>query len=289
MQFFDSCSEAAAYCSETQTYSVAHLLNSEHTMEMHVHNYCEVYYSISGGKKFWINNHLYDVEPGDIFLINCNEDHHLIQVDEEKHERYVINFHPQFIIKHSSRQTDLALCFNSPERPNGHKLSLTPKEQQRFLFLIQKLSSQNADDFGIDLTEPLVCVEFLIFLNGLFEAQHFSSKKPNRLERNYEKTNKIITYINQNLSSEISLNSLSKQFSISVSHLNRIFKEETGITPQKYIAARRIALAKTLLSDGHTVTEAFSLSGFGDYSNFYKTFTKMVGISPKNYAINSAK
>ena len=202
---------------------------------------------------------------------------------------YIINFHPAFIIKHSSRQTDLALCFNSPERPNGHKLSLTPKEQQRFLFLLQKLSSLNSDDFGIDLIEPLVCVEFLIFLNGLFEAKHNSSNKPKSLERNYEKTNKIITYINQNLSGELNLNSLSKEFSISTSHLNRIFKEETGITPQKYIAARRIAFAKTLLADGHSVTEVFSLSGFGDYSNFYKTFTKMVGISPKNYAINTTK
>lgn len=258
-------------------------------MDMHVHNYCEVYYSISGGKKFWINNHLYTIEPGDIFFINCNEDHHLIQVEEEKHERYIINFHPAFIIKHSSRQTDLALCFNSPERPNGHKLSLTQKEQQRFLFLIQRLSSLNSDDFGIDIIEPLVFIEFLIFLNGLFEARHYSSKKLEGLERHYEKTNQIITYINQNLSGELNLSALSKQFSISTSHLNRIFKEETGITLQKYIAARRIALAKTLLSDGHTVTEVFSSSGFGDYSNFYKTFTKMVGISPKNYAVNSAK
>lgn len=289
MQFYDSCSKAAAFCSQAQTYSVAHLLNSERTMDMHVHNYCEVYYSISGGKKFWINNRLYDIDPGDIFLINCNEDHHLIQVEEEKHERYVINFHPQFIIKHSSRQTDLSLCFNSPERPNGHKLSLTPKEQQRLLFLLQKLSSLNTEDYGIDIIEPLVYVELLIFLNELFETRDFSFKKPKGLERNYEKTNKIISYINQNLTSELSLNSLSKQFSISASHLNRIFKEETGITLQKYIAARRIARAKTLLSNGYTVTEVFSMSGFGDYSNFYKTFTKMVGISPKNYAINSAK
>ena len=44
MQFYDSCSKAAAFRSQAQTYSVAHLLNSERTMDMHVHNYCEVYY-----------------------------------------------------------------------------------------------------------------------------------------------------------------------------------------------------------------------------------------------------
>ncbi len=68
MKFFDSCTKAITSCIETQTYSLAHLLSSEHTMDMHIHDCCEVYYSVSGGKKFLINNHLYDFEPGDIFL-----------------------------------------------------------------------------------------------------------------------------------------------------------------------------------------------------------------------------
>jgi AraC-like DNA-binding protein len=32
------------------------------------------------------------------------------------------------------------------------------------------------------------------------------------------------------------------------------------------------------------VTEAYEKSGFTDYSNFFKAFTKAVGISPKKYA-----
>ena len=289
MQFFDSCNKAITSCIESQSYSIAHLLSSEHTMDMHIHDCCEVYYSISGGKKFLINNQLYSFEPGDIFFINCNEGHHLLQVEAEKHERYVINIHPEFITKHSSPQTDLSFCFNGVERPSGHMLSLTPKEQQRFLFLMHKLSSLDPADFGADITEHLTFLELMIFFNELFSSRRYSLEKPAVLEKHYKKTNEIITYINQNLSGELNLSILSKQFSVSTSHLNRIFKEETGTTLQKYIVAQRVALAKTLLSDGHTVTEAFSLSGFGDYSNFYKTFTKMVGMSPKNYAINSAK
>lgn len=289
MRFYNSCSDAVAVCNKTQTYSVAHLLNSEHTMDIHNHECCEVYYSISGGKKFMINNHLYTLEPGDIFFINCNESHQLLQVEVEKHERYVLNYHPCFIIKHSSPQTDLSFCFNNIRRPTGSKLSLTKKEQQRFLFLMHKLSSLNSDSFGADLIEPLVFLEILIFLNELFEVRQDSNKKSQGHRKNYVKTGEIVTYINHNLSQHLDLSVLSKQFSISVSHLNRIFKEETGTTLQKYITAQRIALAKTLLSDGYTVTEAFTYSGFGDYSNFYKSFTKIVGVSPKNYAVNASK
>ncbi len=212
-----------------------------------------------------------------------------MQVEEEKHERYIVNIHPHFLIKHSSALTDLSTCFRGKKSPIGHMLSLTPKEQQRFLFLMHKLSSLNSENFGADITEHLTFMELLVFFNELFSAHRNAIEQPAPLEKHYKKTNEIITYINQNLTNELSLSILSKQFSMSTSHLNRIFKEETGTTLQKYITIQRIALAKTLLADGCTVTEAFSKSGFGDYSNFYKTFTKAVGISPKNYAINSTK
>ena len=123
MQMFDSCGNAIASCLETQTYSIAHLLSSEHTMNMHIHDCCEVYYSISGGKKFLIDNRLYSFEPGDIFFINCNEGHHLLQVEAEKHERYVINIHPRFLMKHSSSQTDLSLF--QQRRPSDRTQAFT--------------------------------------------------------------------------------------------------------------------------------------------------------------------
>ena len=71
---------------------------------------------------------------------------------------------------------------------------------------------------------------------------------------------------------------------MSESYICRIFKSATGTTINKYINARRISIAKALLSDGANVTEAYEKSGFSDYSNFFKAFTKAVGISPKKYA-----
>ena len=77
---------------------------------------------------------------------------------------------------------------------------------------------------------------------------------------------------------------LAGEFYISESYICRIFKAATGTTVGKYITARRISIAKALLSDGTGVMETFEKSGFTDYSNFFKSFTKAVGISPKKYA-----
>ena len=94
----------------------------------------------------------------------------------------------------------------------------------------------------------------------------------------------ILTFINQNISQPITIEQLAGQFYLSESYICRIFKSATGTTINKYITARRISIAKAVLNENSNVMEAFERSGFTDYSNFFKAFTKAVGISPKKYA-----
>ena len=49
-----TCKEAIEHCMSTHTFAFAHLYGDEKIMDMHIHNCCEVYYSISGGKQFLI-------------------------------------------------------------------------------------------------------------------------------------------------------------------------------------------------------------------------------------------
>ena len=94
----------------------------------------------------------------------------------------------------------------------------------------------------------------------------------------------ILAYINQNISQSITIEQLSEHFFLSESYICRIFKAATSTTINKYITARRISIAKAVLNENGNVMEAFERSGFTDYSNFFKAFTKAVGVSPKKYA-----
>ena len=87
---------------------------------------------------------------------------------------------------------------------------------------------------------------------------------------------------------EISIEDLANNFYLSSSYICRIFKSATGTTINKYITARRISIAKSLLSDGESVNVVCEKCGFNDYSNFLKTFKRTVGISPKKYSNFSA-
>lgn len=280
MNIHSSCKHAIEDCLASHTFAIAHLYSDEKPMSMHIHDSYEVYYSISGGRQFLIDNRFYSIHPGDLFFINQFESHHLTQIDSQIHERIVLSIHPDYLTSLSSSQTDLNHCFTVRPKNSGHRLSLSPQEQKRFLYYIHKISS--ASGFGSDLLEKSYFLELMIYLNDLFLRQApTEQKKP---ESYSTQVDQILTYIHHNIQHSLTLEELSDTFFLSPSYLCRIFKAATGTTINKYITAKRISIAKSLLSEGHTVNEVCELCGFNDYSNFLKAFTKAVGISPKKYA-----
>lgn len=291
MEELTSCKIAIENCLRDGTFSVAHLYKEEKAMDMHIHDCYELYYSISGGKQFLIDNRFYPISPGDLFVINQYESHKLSQVDSMIHERIVFSIHPDYTKRLSTASTDLDLCFS--HRPVGfqHRLSLSKEQQQRFLYYVNKILS--ADGYAHDIIEQAAFMELLVMINSLSASlsaiadsavREIETPDPPNAYKYNRQVDDILVYINRNISSPISIELLAGEFFLSESYLCRIFKSATGTTINKYITARRISIAKGLLNEGLSVSEVFDRSGFTDYSAFFKAFTKAVGISPKKYA-----
>lgn len=280
-----SCNEAMAECMEQKYFAIAHLYKEEKTMKMHLHDCYELYYSISGGKQFLIGNTIYEIQPGDVFVINQYETHSLTQIDTQVHERIVISIDPEYIKKISTEQTSLATCFTLRDKKYGHRLSLSKEQRQRFLYLINKILLHN--EYGHDIIEQAAFMELMVLVNKVFYTQQYALiAEPSQNQYNVQ-VQEILEYINKKLTQALTLDDLAQHFYLSKSYICRIFKNSTGVTINKYITARRINIAKALLAEGTSVTEACIKSGYNDYSNFIKAFTKEVGISPKKYALLS--
>ena len=86
----------------------------------------------------------------------------------------------------------------------------------------------------------------------------------------------------------ITVEGIADEMNLNRRYLSRIFKKETGKTIQEYLIDIRLDEAKTLLSEGNSVSNAARLSGYVDECNFSKMFKKKVGISPGKWReINS--
>ena len=163
MKACSTCKESMKNCINTHSFAFAHLYSDEKIMDMHIHNCYEIYYSISGGKQFLIDNCLYDIHPGDIFLINQFESHHLTQIDQETHERIILSIDPDYLTQLSTPNTDLNHCFSFRDTHMPHCVHLTPEEQNRFIYFIHKFQSN--EGIGEDLLDKAVFLELMVFLN----------------------------------------------------------------------------------------------------------------------------
>lgn len=81
----------------------------------------------------------------------------------------------------------------------------------------------------------------------------------------------------------ISLDTLSKQLNISSHHLQRTFKNVTGVTPRQYAAAHRLEQFKSLINDGSDVTDAIYEAGYGSSRGLYEKAFEKLGMTPSTY------
>jgi AraC-like DNA-binding protein len=91
---------------------------------------------------------------------------------------------------------------------------------------------------------------------------------------------RLIDYLNAHLHAELSLDTLAKEFFISKYHLCRLFRQETGASILTYFNAKRLSLAKQMISEGESATAVALRLGFRDYSTFYRAYRKQNGESP---------
>lgn len=95
---------------------------------------------------------------------------------------------------------------------------------------------------------------------------------------------KVINQINLNLTSDLSLKTLSEMFSISAGYLSTLFKKETGMTLTDYVNKKRVEHAIFLLNTTQLQIQAIaSYCGIGDINYFTRIFKKFSGMTPKKY------
>jgi AraC-like DNA-binding protein/mannose-6-phosphate isomerase-like protein (cupin superfamily) len=249
----------------------------------HNHDFYEIFYFISGNVTYLVEGTSYRLKAGDILLVNNRELHKPVIEERQPYERIVLWLNPEFLKRQSVEGTDLTDCFESSSK-RRHNL-LRPEGEQSVVFKnilgrLEKVISSSG--YGSSILQSLYVTELIVCLNNAFKD---SPENIVEVDVGYnEKISSIISYINENLDGELSLDFISEKFYVSKYHLLREFKKYAGYTIHSYVRKKRLIKAKALLREGVQVSEVYIRCGFGDYSNFIRSFRQAYGLSPKKYA-----
>lgn len=275
--YFDKCSDALNFATETKTFGIFHSTENNPNLNVHTHECCEILFCIKGGRNFLIDDKIYKVNDGDVFIINQFEAHKITFEENCPIERFTLQLHPEFIFSASTDLSDLSKCFYIRNENTSNCLSLSDSDREHLHSLF--LSLKNGYDFGDDIIKKSIILQLLAFINQKFITNHSTEESivDKRLKN-------AILYINEHISEELSLEILARNSYLSVNQLCKLFKISLGTTVMKYVTGKRISQAKKYLQSGMSVSETAEKCGFNDYSNFIRVFTKSVGMSPGKYA-----
>lgn len=95
---------------------------------------------------------------------------------------------------------------------------------------------------------------------------------------------RVLTYIEDNLATELHVDRLAGIATMSRAHFVRSFATAVGTPPSSYVLERRIARAeRLLLATEMTVNDIAQMTGFADGNYFSKVFRRMRATSPLAY------
>lgn len=249
-------------------------------VELHHHDFYEVYYLISGDVTYTIESKLYKVLPGDLLLISPRELHQVhIQAERWDYERYVLWLNPGYVSRLSSEGSDLLQALD-PTRPGyRNQIRLQSPERQRVQSLLEQLYAESQETaFGWDLLPGSLLTQLLVTVNRLALREDVSRTNISLTSRTVAQ---VIDYISLNYAEPLSLDALAERFYVSKYHLSHEFQRQVGTSVYRYIQKKRLQIARHLLSQGHKPNLVYTQCGFRDYAGFYRAFRGEYGISPR--------
>lgn len=145
----------------------------------------------------------------------------------------------------------------------------------------KKLFGENEEFSYLDKIKSID--EYSIWINLLLE--NFKENKTDK-ETNGQRhfIDRVSAYIAENISNDISLNSVAEAMNISPNYLSRIFKEEMGESFSGFVQDKKLEYAENLLvTTKFSVSEISKLSGYSNEAYFSKLFKSKYSTTPGQY------
>lgn len=246
----------------------------------HYHDFHKIILFLSGNAEYIIEGRNYPLAARDIIFVSAGEIHRPVLHPGADYERIVIYVAPSFLARCERGQDDLSACFRKAHEGSSVMHAGTGLSHD-LLFHMEKLErTAHADGFANGLYTEILFIEFMILLNRALIAHELGELHASSYD---EKIQSVLTYINEHLDADLSIDALAGKVYLSKYYLMRKFKQETGYSIHQYITSKRLLAARHLLSGKESVTDICYSCGFRDYSTFSRAFRAMFHMTPKEW------
>ncbi len=245
--------------------------------DFHFHEFDKIVILLSGSVDYTVEGTSYKLRPWDILLVRNHMIHKALIDVTEPYERIIIYLNSAYIDRFAP-DSNLMECFALAEKRRFCLMRPNDDERKAVKLCLENIENCFDDEgFGADILRGASLTQLMVQLNRIMQSN--SDTEREAAEHN-EKIALILSYINEHLSEELSVDELAARSYLSRYHFMRLFKAQTGCTVHNYIRQKRLNLAARLIREGMPAVHAASECGFSDYSAFHRAFAQTFGVSP---------
>ena len=243
--------------------------------DFHFHDFDKIVLLISGGVDYAVEDKVYRLRPWDVLLVRHHMIHKALIDKSEPYERIIIYLDRKYFDR-VMPGAGLLDCFERAGKTGCHLLAPYAGQREGLMAALDAYERSLTDeDFGAQAMRDTLMMQLLIRINRIASA---APERPDvRLDPKIEDT---LSYINENLIRELTVDALAARVYLSRYHFMRLFKAQTGSTVHAYVRQKRLWYAARLIREGINANKAAADSGFADYSSFHRAFRESFGMSP---------
>ena len=254
--------------------------------------FARLFYVTEGEAQVAIGTDIYPLTPGNLYFIpaftehsyicDASFSHYYIHIYEDQKQGIGILDDLAFPVEVSASATDLELIKRLCDiNPFMRLPESNPQVYDNHSTLISNIQLNKRRPFS-DKVESRGILFILM--------SHFLKHATPKVNVKDDRIHKTIVNIRKHLDTQLNIQKLAEDACMSKDHFIRIFKCETGETPNVYITSRKIEKAELLLVTTDLPIKSIATSlGYYDNSYFVRIFKKYSGITPQKYRENHLK
>ena len=250
----------------------------------HWHPEIELTLITRGTMLYQVNNRSFFLREGDALFGNSSTLHTGAMFENQDCEYLSITFDPKLIYGYDNSiiyTNYVKPIIQNPALPAIH-FDRSARWQLDAIHLITEITQLEAEKnptYELDITTRLLAFWKLLFLHTDLCADEAAYDK-----KTYDRIRDIISYIEANYASDLTLEDIAGSVHVSRSECSRLFKKYMQISLFDFIAQYRIEKSvEYLTATNCSITEIAGLTGFNDSNYYAKVFRRKKGCSPSQY------
>ena len=254
----------------------------------HQHDFFELFFLLDDHIDNIVEGMRYSLEPGSVMLVAPGQLHRPdVPGPARSVDRFVLWISTQYVrsITDALPRLHYALWGDMTGRNLIQLDGENAAEMRQLLFALHREDARpGADSAALSRS---ILAQLLIYC-----ARSIASRTdiaPHKAELRYREIMRVYEHIVANLPDRnLTVSALAERFFMDKNTLTRQFKRQVGMTPGECIRRHRLEAVRRQIRLGAPMQQACAECGFSDYSAFYRAFRQAYGISPRDYAAQTA-